>query len=262
MVPVRAGRKILVQPNGRGVSPPIFFGDFSMSELSIFVDESGDFGRYAKHSPYYDVTMVFHDQSIDLSTQIMLLNNNLMNLGYESISIHTEPLIQREEAYKNLNPNERRALLTKLYYFVLHSDISYKSFLYEKIHFADEMKLQARMAKDISLFLRDHLSYFSIFDKIIVYYDNGQKEITRILNAVLATELSNVELRKVHPENYRLLQAADLICTLALLQRRYDENRLTRSDMLIFHSRNDLRKDFLKHIKDKEFSISGSSGAP
>jgi len=43
VVPVRAGRKILVQPNGRGVSPPIFFGDFSMSELSIFVDESVDF---------------------------------------------------------------------------------------------------------------------------------------------------------------------------------------------------------------------------
>lgn len=42
MVPVRAGRKILVQPNGRGVSPPIFFGDFSMSELSIFGRVSGD----------------------------------------------------------------------------------------------------------------------------------------------------------------------------------------------------------------------------
>ena len=53
--------------------------------LSIFVDESGDFGRYAKHSPYYDVTMVFHDQSIDLSTQILLLNNNLMKDHMQSL---------------------------------------------------------------------------------------------------------------------------------------------------------------------------------
>lgn len=30
-----------------------------MNDLSIFVDESGDFGKYARHSPYYIVTMVF-----------------------------------------------------------------------------------------------------------------------------------------------------------------------------------------------------------
>lgn len=34
-----------------------------MREISVFVDESGDFGEYEKHSPYYIVTMVFHDQS-------------------------------------------------------------------------------------------------------------------------------------------------------------------------------------------------------
>ena len=34
-----------------------------MRELSIFVDESGDFGEYEKHSPYYIVSMVFHDQA-------------------------------------------------------------------------------------------------------------------------------------------------------------------------------------------------------
>ena len=49
-----------------GEVPAIFVGGF-MKELSIFIDESGDFGPYAKHSPYYLVTMVFHDQrrSID-----------------------------------------------------------------------------------------------------------------------------------------------------------------------------------------------------
>ena len=33
-----------------------------MKELSIFVDESGDFGEYEKHAPYYIVTMVFHSK--------------------------------------------------------------------------------------------------------------------------------------------------------------------------------------------------------
>ena len=74
-----------------------------------------------------------------------------------------------------------------------------------------------------------------------------------MLNAVLATELTDFEMRKVSPANHRLFQAADLICTLALLRERYDANKLTRSDMLLFHSRNDLRKDFLKRITEKEF---------
>ena len=33
-----------------------------MKELSIFIDESGDFGEYDYHSPWYIVTMVFHEQ--------------------------------------------------------------------------------------------------------------------------------------------------------------------------------------------------------
>lgn len=231
----------------------VFFWSIKMHELSIFVDESGDFGEYAKHSPFYAVTMIFHDQSVDLSKQIDLLNSNLKQMGYANTAVHSEPLIQREEMYKNVEPNERRALFSKLYYFVLHSDIMYKTFLYEKIHFEDDMKLQARMAKDISFFLRNNLDFFLDFDRVIVYYDNGQRQITRMLNAVLATELTDFEMRKVSPVNYRLFQAADLICTLTLLQQRYDENRLTRSDLLLFHSRNDLRKDFLKRIKEKEF---------
>ena len=224
-----------------------------MRELSIFVDESGDFGDYAKHSPYYVVTMVFHDQTVDISKQIDILNENLLNMGYDNVAVHTEPLIRREEIYKNVEPNERRALFSKLYYFVLHTDIAYKSFVYEKIHFDDINTLQARMIKDISFFFRNHQDYFMKFDKIIVYYDNGQRQITRILNEALETELTDFEMRKVSPANYRLFQAADLICTLVLLQKRYDANKLTRSDILLFRSRKNLKKDFLKRIKEKDF---------
>lgn len=35
--------------------------------LSVFIDESGDFGPYEAHSPYYLVAMVLHNQDIDIS---------------------------------------------------------------------------------------------------------------------------------------------------------------------------------------------------
>lgn len=84
-----------------------------MKELSIFVDESGDFGLNDMHSPYYIVTMVFHNQDIDLSDMIGQLDRTLENLNYENKAVHTEPLIRREYPYQHYAPNERRAIFTK-----------------------------------------------------------------------------------------------------------------------------------------------------
>ena len=52
---------------------------------------------------------------------------------------------------------------------------------------------------------------------------------------------------------YKLLQVADMICTLELLRYKVDHNSLTESEKSIFHSVRDLKKDFLKKIKEKEF---------
>lgn len=98
-----------------------------MKELSIFVDESGDFGEFEKHAPYYIVTLVFHDQTVDISDNLNKLKNSLEQMGYgDEQAIHTEPLIRREKPYQYFQPNERRAIFSKLYYFTLNCDIKYR----------------------------------------------------------------------------------------------------------------------------------------
>lgn len=109
------------------------------------------------------------------------------------------------------------------------------------------------MAREISLFIRENLTYFQSFEKVILYYDNGQHELNRILNTVLATELADYDVRKVLPCDYKLFQAADLICTLELLRLKSESKNLTRSELLIFHSKRELKKDFLKGIQQKIF---------
>lgn len=109
------------------------------------------------------------------------------------------------------------------------------------------------MAKEISLFLRSNLDYFQGYDNVILYYDNGQRQLTRILNTVLATELIEYEARKVLPKDYKLFQAADLICTLELLDAKCQHGELTRSEEVIFHSKRELYKQFIKPIKKKAF---------
>lgn len=88
---------------------------------------------------------------------------------------------------------------------------------------------------------------------MILYYDNGQHELNRILNTVLATELADYETRRVLPNDYKLFQVADLICTLELLEQKIQDRDLSKSEQLLFHSKRDLKKDFLKGIHKKEF---------
>lgn len=47
--------------------------------LSVFVDESGDFGKYNSASPYYYVGMVLHNQDIDISKNIYALEKQIEN---------------------------------------------------------------------------------------------------------------------------------------------------------------------------------------
>lgn len=115
------------------------------------------------------------------------------------------------------------------------------------------MKLEGRMAKEMSLFIRDKLDFFQNFENVILYYDNGQHELNRILNAVLTTELSHYDIRKVLPKDYKLFQAADLICTLQLLALKREKKELSKSELLLFHNERELNKQFLKPIKKKEF---------
>lgn len=79
-----------------------------MKELSVFVDESGDFGEYDYHSPFYIISLVFHDQVYDISSDLAHLENSLNNIGWAKHCIHAGPIIRSEEEYRGVTLDERR----------------------------------------------------------------------------------------------------------------------------------------------------------
>jgi hypothetical protein len=50
----------------------------------------------------------------------------------------------------------------------------------------------------------------------------------------------------VNPYKYKLLQVADMLCTLKLLEIKMEKNSLTKSELAVFHSGRDLKKEFMK----------------
>lgn len=99
--------------------------------------------------------------------------------------------------------------------------------------------------------ITSHSTYFDQFDKVIVYYDNGQAELSAILNAVLSVLFHDVEFRKAEPQKYRLLQVADFVCSLELLKIKRDEKRLSKSEEKFFYKPQELKKTFLKSLEEK-----------
>ena len=88
-----------------------------MKYLSIFIDESGDFGKFDKNCPFYLVTMVFHNQSENICSEILKLDNSLVMQGYNKHCLHTGPLIRKEEVYEFLKIDERKHILNSFMAF-------------------------------------------------------------------------------------------------------------------------------------------------
>ena len=226
-----------------------------MKELSIFVDESGDFGPYEAHSPFYIFTLIFHNQANSIANEIQFLENGLSELGLpKNHCFHVGPIIRREEDYQNYSITERRKFLNKILSFAKNVNVSYATFITEKKHMSDSLDLTVALTKKLSSFIREHYTYFMAFERIVVYYDNGQVELGKLLASVFLTMLPQVEFKKVLPADYRLFQMADLVCTMELIYMKEDKNILSKSEMAFFGSIRDMRKNYLKPLFKKKFN--------
>lgn len=224
-----------------------------MAELSIFIDESGDFGDYEPHSPLYLMTLVFHDQSKDISAGIEHLKRQVVEQGFHrEHAVHTGPLVRRESDYSNIELKDRRKLFRHLYDFARVADIRYKTFIYKKREFKDHDALVSRMSRELGLFVRDELGFLQSFESLIVYYDGGQKEITTIINAVFSV-MVDAEIRRVKPSDYCLFQVADLFCTIELVERKLETGGMSRSEAAFFRSARTFKKNYWKPLADKRF---------
>lgn len=224
-----------------------------MSErrLNVFIDESGDFGPYEFHSPYYLVSIVLHDQDNDIGGDIRVFNSHLQNMGYEDHAIHTGPLIRRESVYSNDLVENRKYLFNALFHFTRKLNFQYACIKIKKSECPDAVAMTLKVSKALADILYDKMLFWNRFDRIIVHYDNGQIELTRILISVFSTLSVYVEFRKVKPADHRLFQVADLICTMELLAEKAESNSFTHSEKEFFGNIREFRKNYLKYIRKK-----------
>ena len=87
-----------------------------MSELGIFIDESGNFERNNSGNnnlrDLYIVSFLFHDKSISIESDIKNFEDFLLRNGLEKqLPIHSMPLIRQQKPYQIFNDDFRRKIV-------------------------------------------------------------------------------------------------------------------------------------------------------
>ena len=199
-----------------------------MSGIEIFIDESGDFGPYREHCPYYFVTMVFHEAAESLYSNIFDLEYRLSVLGLENHCIHSSPAIRGEDEYFGMDLAVRRKVISNFMAFVHSAAFRYKCFFAKKT-----------TSGSGELLLEDL---------------KGQKQISQLIYETLETRFQNIRVTKTLPIHSRLSQVADLVCTMNRIAHRLSETgALAKPESYFFGGEKNFRRNWLKSIRKSEW---------
>jgi hypothetical protein len=166
------------------------------------------------------------------------------------------PLIRREGYYYHFSKVDRKTIFKKLFYFARKCDFSYKMFFFVKKEDGFGPELSMKMSRALRAFIVENLDLFYSYDRIVIYYDNGQHQITNLLASVFGTIISGgLEFALAAPTNYKLLQVADMICSLELIDLKRKGKTISKSERLFFDKDSREFINLLKTMRKKQFEI-------
>jgi hypothetical protein len=222
-----------------------------MRRLNIFVDETGEFGFGKESSLLYGVSFTFHEQNDDIMLELNKLNARLDRIGYTDM-IHMADLIMRREDYKNFDIATRKSIFNTIYQFSRRIPVKYKTIIIDKRYTNDARILRQRLSAEINKMIKEHEMYFNRFDKIVMYYDNGQETLGTILDSIfLRFEGFEHRVNFDHKEK-RLFQVSDMLTFIDKYDYKY-KNKMpfTRGEKYFF-SVYEIRR-ILRELNKKRF---------
>ena len=226
------------------------------TDISVFVDESGTFDSGGESSRYYLICLVLHDQRESIEGHVAALEDAFAAIGMDRAHcVHAGPLVRRELEYASMNRDDRRRIMSRMMAFVRRAPFAYRCFSIDKKFITADAAIHDFMLQHIVRFLIDHADVLNGYDRLKVYYDNGQRQVQELLKEAFSIfAAKTVFVGDVRPADYRLFQVADVLCTLELIRRKLrDGGRLTRSEYEFFNGFQNLNRNYFKVIDQKQY---------
>ena len=101
--------------------------------------------------------------------------------------------------------------------------------------------------------ISENHDYFNKFDEIVIYYDSGQNYLTKILRNAFSSNLNNYRFKEdVFQGKYRLLQCADMVCSLELINQRKQNGESINAINNFFITDGNYNKNYKKAFNNLE----------
>lgn len=222
-----------------------------MKRLNIFIDETGEFGFGKGASELYGVSFTFHEHCDDIMPEHMKLNERLKRIGYTNM-IHMADLIMKREDYKNFDIDKRKSIFNAIYNFSRKIPVKYQTIIIDKKYTDNARVLRQQLSIEINKMIKENEAYFEKFDKIVMYYDNGQETLGAILDSIFL-RFGGFEHRvEFDHKEKRLFQVSDMLTYIDKYDYKYkNKMQFTRGEKYFFTTE-DIRK-ILKELNKKRF---------
>ena len=129
------------------------------------------------------VTLVFHNQSAEITRFITELNQANYDLGIdpETFQFHMGPLIRQEDEYAAIDRPMRGRILDHMMTFVRKVEFSYHCITVDTRHIDTPQQIFDRLKLQLTEFIHNNKNLFDKLEKVKIYYDAEQKAVSKLL---------------------------------------------------------------------------------
>ena len=217
--------------------------------LNIFIDESGDFGFEKGSSELYAVSFTLHESTNSIKEELKYLNEKLSKLEYDGM-IHLAYLVAKRGDYAQFSLEKRKSIFWAIFYFAKRAKIQVHTIIVNKTFKNKKSQLTKELRNNIKEFFEFIGTYLEKFEKVVIYYDNGQEELGKIIDSIVSTK-DNVEHRtEFDHKNKRLFQVSDMLTVIDKLDYKRKNNIAFTNNEKYFFKGKDFR-NIINLLKDK-----------
>lgn len=157
--------------------------------------------------------------------------------------IHLAYLVAKRGEYSHFNLEKRKSIFWAIFYFSNKVKVKLKTIIIDKRFINKKKQLNIALAREINNFVNQNREYINCFDKVVIYYDNGQETLATILDTIF-TSYPNIERRiEFDHTKKKLFQVSDMLTIIDKLDYKRKNNiPFTKAEKYFFNN-----KDF-RHI--------------
>lgn len=172
------------------------------------------------------------------------MREKLKKIKYHGM-IHTSELIANRDEYTKFNLKQRREIFWSLLNFTIKSCVNIRTIIIDKRYINNRTQLNKEIMLKLDNFIHENKKYLDKFDKITIYYDNGQETLGTIIDMAFINFKDVKHIVNFNHKQKILFQVADMLTIIDKINyKKNNDIRLSSAERFFI-----LEKEINKIIK-------------